>query len=461
MRMAMKLLHFRRYRWIRVIVFFSVFVTFLGLLVTTDFHGRSRRPLPYPAVLDSLRSTDLRHLGGATYLDYTGSGIYSRAFIDAYEADLLTHFYPADHAISSWNVTARSVLGDIALELLHFFGADQAEYSVIFVASATQALKLIGENFPFESGSIFAYSSVNHNSVLGIRKYALAANATFSALRWPLDLDEILRLPASREAPNLLAFPFEENFAGTKPSPDTLRDLTRDPRVREKFFVLADVAAFVPTNPLNLSETPVDAAVLSFYKMFGYPNTGALVIRREFAERLPPVEPAPLQMNLAVHYGLAFLNGLGMANIQSHVWNMTVRLYKRLIRLKHSSGLPLCEVYGNHVAGKMELQGGVVAFNIIRNNGSFFGYSNVVKEASEANFHLRGGCHCNPGACFKAVEITEDRVKKYFDAKTTCGDSLDVIDGVPLGSVRASFGWATTEKEIDAFADWVRDNFAF
>jgi molybdenum cofactor sulfurtransferase len=288
-----------------------------------------------------------------------------------------------------------------------------------------------------------------------------AANATFSALKWPLDFGEILRLPASREAPNRLAFPFEENFAGTRPSPETPRAVTRDLRVREKFFALGDVAAFVPTNPLNLTETPVDAAVLSFYKMFGYHNTGALVIRREFAERLPPVEAAPLQMNLAVRYGLAFLSNLGMANVQSHVWNLTVRLYRRLTRLKHSSGLPLCEVYGNHVTGKPELQGGVVAFKVIRNNGSFFGYSNVVKEASDANFHLRGGCHCNPGAYFKAVDITEDRVKKYFDAKTTCGDSLDVIDGVPLGSVRVSFGWATTEKEIDAFADWLRGNFAF
>jgi molybdenum cofactor sulfurtransferase len=412
-------------------------------------------------MLDSLRSTDLRHLGDATYLDYTGAGIYSGAFMDAYEADLLTHFYPAEHALSSWNVTARSVSDQIALELLNFFGADPADYSVMFVASATQALKLVGESFPFETGSVFAYSHVNHNSVLGIRKYSLAANATFSALKWPLDFDEILGLSASPEAPNLLAFPFEENFAGTKPAPDMIRTLTHDPRIREKFFVLADVAAFVPTNPLNLTETPVDAAVLSFYKMFGYPNTGALIIRREFAKKLPPAEAVPLQMNLAVRHGLAFLSNLGMANIQSHVWNMTVKLYRRLIGFKHSSGLPLCEVYGNHVPGNPELQGGVVAFNVIRNNGSFFGYSNVVKEASEANFHLRGGCHCNPGACFKAVDITEDRVKRYFDAKTTCGDSLDVIDGIPLGSVRTSFGWATTEKEIDAFADWLRDNFAF
>jgi hypothetical protein len=83
MRMVMKLLHFRRYRWIRVTVFFSVLVTFLGLLVTTEFRGCSRWRLPYPAVLDLLRSTDLRHLGAATYLDYTGAGIYSRAFIIA------------------------------------------------------------------------------------------------------------------------------------------------------------------------------------------------------------------------------------------------------------------------------------------------------------------------------------------------------------------------------------------
>jgi molybdenum cofactor sulfurtransferase len=166
-------------------------------------------------------------------------------------------------------------------------------------------------------------------------------------------------------------------------------------------------------------------------------------------------------MNLAVRYGLAFLKEIGMKNVQSHVWNLTSRLARQLKTLKHSTGLTAIVIYGNHEQNKMELQGGVVAFNLKRTNGSFYGYSNVVSEASGANFHLRGGCHCNPGACFQSMEIEEDAVKRYFDKKTTCGDSLDIIDGVPLGSVRASLGWATTQSDVDSFVNWIRENFVF
>jgi len=36
--------------------------------------------------------------------------------------------------------------------------------------------------------------------------------------------------------------------------------------------VLLDAAAFVPTNPLDLSVVQPDFVVISFYKMFGYPT---------------------------------------------------------------------------------------------------------------------------------------------------------------------------------------------
>lgn len=46
--------------------------------------------------------------------------------------------------------------------------------------------------------------------------------------------------------------------------------------------VLVDAAAFVPTNPLDLSKCPADFVTMSFYKIFGYPTgLGALLIRTE------------------------------------------------------------------------------------------------------------------------------------------------------------------------------------
>jgi Aminotransferase class-V len=44
--------------------------------------------------------------------------------------------------------------------------------------------------------------------------------------------------------------------------------------------VLLDAAAFVPTQPLDLSVTPADFVTVSFYKMFGFPTgLGALLVR--------------------------------------------------------------------------------------------------------------------------------------------------------------------------------------
>lgn len=46
--------------------------------------------------------------------------------------------------------------------------------------------------------------------------------------------------------------------------------------------MLLDAAAFLPTNPLNLSKYPASFVVMSFYKMFGWPTgIGALLIRND------------------------------------------------------------------------------------------------------------------------------------------------------------------------------------
>ena len=48
-----------------------------------------------------------------------------------------------------------------------------------------------------------------------------------------------------------------------------------------------DAAAFIPTNPLDLSRIHPDFVCMSFYKIFGYPSgLGALLIRRSIVQEL-------------------------------------------------------------------------------------------------------------------------------------------------------------------------------
>ena len=53
--------------------------------------------------------------------------------------------------------------------------------------------------------------------------------------------------------------------------------------------MILDTAAYVPTNPLNLTEYPADFVPISFYKMFGWPTgLGALIVRNDVLRQLVP-----------------------------------------------------------------------------------------------------------------------------------------------------------------------------
>lgn len=53
------------------------------------------------------------------------------------------------------------------------------------------------------------------------------------------------------------------------------------------YKTLLDAAALATTSQINLTETPVDAMAVSFYKMFGFPTgVGALVVKEEFLSSL-------------------------------------------------------------------------------------------------------------------------------------------------------------------------------
>ena len=60
--------------------------------------------------------------------------------------------------------------------MLSFFNAPP-EYTVIFTANASAALKLVGESFPFSEGGCYVVGADSHNSVHGIRQYATKRGA--------------------------------------------------------------------------------------------------------------------------------------------------------------------------------------------------------------------------------------------------------------------------------------------
>ena len=66
--------------------------------------------------------------------------------------------------------------------VLKFFDAGD-DYSVIFTANSTAALKIVAESFPFTHGSHLVMAADSHNSVNGIRSYAQRGGASVCYLR--------------------------------------------------------------------------------------------------------------------------------------------------------------------------------------------------------------------------------------------------------------------------------------
>lgn len=95
------------------------------------------------------------------------------------------------------------------------------------------------------------------------------------------------------------------------------------------------------------------------------------------------------------------------------------------------------------------------------------------------SIHLRTGCFCNPGACQRQLQLSNDELKRHFmvcvfakrqssklifeqysfDFQTghICGDSNDLIDGTPTGAVRISIGYMTTKENVDAVIKMIRN----
>ena len=80
----------------------------------------------------------------------------------------------------------------------------------------------------------------------------------------------------------LFAFPAQSNVSGVK------HDLDWIEKAQSKGWdVLLDAAAFVPTNPLDLSVHQPEFVTMSFYKIFGYPTgLGGLFIKNSVFEKL-------------------------------------------------------------------------------------------------------------------------------------------------------------------------------
>lgn len=393
-------------------------------------------------------------------------------------------------------------------QAMRFFSASEEEYELVFTSGATAALKLVGECFPWQDGSQFAFSMDSHTSVLGIRGYATRYGASARCI----PLDEMKRLENDRHGNtiaqpetvrddsgdppmSLFAFPAECNFSGARHSLSLVNEIQHGTlntdEEKQRWLVLLDAAKYVSTHRLDLSTCKADFVVLSFYKMFGYPTgLGALLVKKSALKVLRKdyygggtVQSILARQNLVIPRGMALgdehqgatrfadgtqsflsilslrhgfdqLEKLGMAKIEAHTSALTGLLYATLSAMKHWNDCSVCEIYGNHGQAS-NAQGSIVACNFFRPDGTYMGYSEVSKLAAIHNIQLRIGCFCNPGACQSYLRLQDKDLLAGIEAGHVCGDDMDLLNGLPTGAVRLSIGYMTSYEDIVAFTDFV------
>ena len=444
----------------------------------------------YPAfadtrALDELRATQFSRVDaqGHIYLDYTGGGLYAESQVRRHAEQLLTNVFGNPHSSNPTSLKASELVETCRMHVLSYFNASPDEYTVIFTANASKALKLVGESYPFDRDSTFLLTFDNHNSVNGIREFARAHGAhTVYVPVLPPDLraeDEVVGSflgAIERGRPNLFAFPAQSNFSGVQHPLDWV-----DQAQALGWDVLLDAAAFVPTNRLDLGRVKPDYVVLSFYKMFGYPTgVGALLARRPALEKLHRpwfaggtitvasvradrhyLAPGPAAFEEgtqtyltipAVDIGLELIQSVGIDAIHARVACLTGWLLDALTSLQHDNGEPLIRLYGP--AGK-DRRGATLAFNFYDRVGRPIDHRLIERQANREHISLRTGCFCNPGAGETALGLSKGELDACFvrsSRRMTFDDFRRCIDGKSTGAVRVSLGLASNFDDVRAMA---------
>ncbi|MEO7455093.1 MAG: aminotransferase class V-fold PLP-dependent enzyme [Gemmatimonadaceae bacterium] len=424
----------------------------------------------------ALRAREFSRLdaGGHAYLDYTGSALYPESLVAAHAEMLRCNVLGNPHAENPASLASSAIMSEARRRTLAFLDADPDEYTVCFTANATGAIAHVAAGYAFGRDDPFVLSADNHNSVNGIREYAMRAGATVSYL----PLDGALRLDAAERrlaeharGRGLFAFPAQSNFSGVRHPLSLVRTAQS-----LGYRVLLDAAALLPMTRLSLREVPADFVALSYYKMFGYPSgVGALVARRDaLAELRRPwfsggtvdfvsvqnaahsLQPGAAAFEdgtanflaiAAIPAGLDYLEELGIENIERHATRQAGSLVEALQDMRHRNGNPLVRIYGPESRDDC---GATVAFNLLDERQTSIPFARVEERARAAGVSVRGGCFCNPGAAEAAFGFPADVTARCL-ASTKQRWSIErfaeCMSGYPVGAIRASFGAPSNDED--------------
>lgn len=423
----------------------------------------------------------------------------------SFAEDMNTSLFGNPHSQSPSSVRSTVRIERVRARMLKFFKADAEFFDLIFVANATAAIKMVMDGMRDHGSFWYGYHADSHTSLVGVREVASEGSKCFTS---DLDVETWLSNDAASLDPppfqsktteniGLFAYPAQSNMNGRRLPlswPGQLR--ASNLKQHHQVYSLLDAAAFVSTAQLDLSdwENAPDFTALSFYKIFGFPDLGALLVRKGAGQILnkrryfgggtvdmvinavdEPKEAWFARKNTSAHE--AFEDGTpafhsiialdsaleihhrlytSMDHVSRHTSHLIQTLYEGLSALSHRDGVPLCTIYHdtNSKYRDRKTQGPTIAFNVRDRNGRWIGKSQFEELAIANGLQLRTGGVCNPGGIAQSLNFTPQEMRNNFEEGLRCGNELDELNGKPTGIIRVSLGAMSSLKDINTLIDF-------
>jgi len=436
-----------------------------------------------------------------TYLDHAGTTLYSRSLIESYFRDLRSNLLGNPHSASASSQLSAKRIETIRQRVLCLFNASPDDFDVVFVANSTAGIKMVADCFrEHTNGFWYGYHKDAHTSLVGVREVARSHkyfDSDEEVNGWITSKDNQFEHVGS-SAVGLFAYPAQSNMNGRRLPLhwcDQIRN--RGEEHLKSVYTLLDAAALVSTSPLDLSDhsQAPDFTVMSFNKIFGFPDLGALIVRKASGHALQhrkyfgggTVEMVTCVKEqwhikkenalheqledgtLPVHSIITLDSALNthkslfgtFEQISWHTSFLAVELYNGLRALRHYNGAPVCEIYQDKGSSYSDTktQGPVIGLNMRNSTGAWISNGEVEKLAAIKDIHLRTGGLCNPGGIASSLGLSPWEMKRNFSAGQRCGNEHDIIGGKPLGMIRLSLGAMSTLRDIRAFLDFIREFF--
>ncbi|PMD32101.1 PLP-dependent transferase [Hyaloscypha variabilis F] len=475
--------------------------------------------MEYNTDVEEFQDIEYPMLQGSTYLDHGGATIYAKSLVDTFAADLVSNLYGNPHSANAPAKLSGQLVDETREKTLRFLGADPEHFDLVFVANATAAIKLVMESFKDlsttnklvegdEGGFRYFYHIDCHNSVIGVRE---TTDDDHYCFRDDAEVEQWLDGKTSQNEGSklgLFAYPGQSNMTGRRLPLSWPGMLRRSSHIsHQDTYSLLDAAALATSYPLHKvfsnPESAPDFTSLSFYKIFGYPDLGALIVRKASGrilqwgrkyfgggtvDAVTVLGKKPFFKNRGVLHEsledgtLPFHNIIAlnaaidtheriygpdpMTTISRHTSFLGKMLYDRMSALVHPNGVPVCKIYTSTQStyGDSTTQGATIAFNVVLADGTFAPYTSVVETlADERKIYVRSGQLCNPGGIASNLGYNTWHLKRLVANGHRCGaahiTNTEIVNGKPTGVVRVSLGAMTTIANIDSLITFLEEEF--